>query len=634
MLEPEGRQLLLDALRPPAGYALDYALGTTYSLDLMSLLVAPLAFALFDREASDGRLVADPIALLEAVRRNADRMDIFCQAGQIAVPREHRAILNYLESSIHQAVPPNPSAIFHPKVWVIRYREIPDGQVTYRLLCLSRNLTFDRSWDTVLRLEGRTQPGGPADPRLASFVRSLPGLCPAAEVEASRAPAIQQLADELGSVVFEPPEGFDRIAFWPLGLESAVWPFVGRIDRLLVISPFVTAGCLARLTREGSRHILVSRPEALDLVGANAIQPFSETLILNPTAMAQEVTDPKAPANDGGSAVREAMAEQAGIELRGLHAKLYVADAPWRTRLWTGSANATDAAFGANVEFLVELEGPKGRIGIDAIVGERTDGVGIRKLLEPYRPSNEGPRALTPVEQLEQRLDELRRRLACLRFVASVAAAGDDTYKLDLRIESPGPTAEWWGDMLGAASFRCRPLSLGDAYLRPAVAGTDSVSIDFGSVSFIRLTSFFVIDLELKEGDARAAVSFVVDAELVGAPDDRRQRTLVALLENGRDVIRFLLLLLGEIGADDLVNAVDVLTGDNAPQSDRWVVTQWNALFEPMVRALAEEPSRLDEIARLMDELESTEAGRRLIPTDWHTVWTPIWRARDEVPTP
>ncbi len=91
MLEAEDRQLLLDALRPPAGYALDRAVGTTYSLDLMSLLVAPLAFALFDREASDGRLVADPIALLEAVRRNADRIDIFCQAGQIAVPREHRS---------------------------------------------------------------------------------------------------------------------------------------------------------------------------------------------------------------------------------------------------------------------------------------------------------------------------------------------------------------------------------------------------------------------------------------------------------------------------------------------------------------------------------------------------------------
>src|SRR3981189_2318201 len=98
MLEPEGRQLLLDALRPPAGYELDHAVGTTYALDLMSLLAAPLGFALFDREASDGRLIGDPISLIEAVRRPADRIHIVCQAGEIAIPRDHRPLLSYLES--------------------------------------------------------------------------------------------------------------------------------------------------------------------------------------------------------------------------------------------------------------------------------------------------------------------------------------------------------------------------------------------------------------------------------------------------------------------------------------------------------------------------------------------------------
>ena len=48
---------------------------------------------------------------------------------------------------------------------------------------------------------------------------------------------------------------------------------------------------------------------------------------------------------------------------RDLHAKLYVADDGWNAHLWTGSANATDAAFGENenVEFLVQLTGKKAR---------------------------------------------------------------------------------------------------------------------------------------------------------------------------------------------------------------------------------------------------------------------------------
>lgn len=105
MLEPEGRQFLLDALRPPAGLGLDRAIGTTYTLDLTALLTAPVGFALLDREASDGRSTADPVALLDAVRRNAERIDIFCQAGAIALPWNYQPILTYVEESIHEVVP-------------------------------------------------------------------------------------------------------------------------------------------------------------------------------------------------------------------------------------------------------------------------------------------------------------------------------------------------------------------------------------------------------------------------------------------------------------------------------------------------------------------------------------------------
>jgi hypothetical protein len=41
----------------------------------------------------------------------------------------------------------------HPKLWFLRYVGNYES-VTYRLLCLSRNMTFDRSWNTMLCLEG------------------------------------------------------------------------------------------------------------------------------------------------------------------------------------------------------------------------------------------------------------------------------------------------------------------------------------------------------------------------------------------------------------------------------------------------------------------------------------------------
>ena len=68
MLRPDERQHLLELLRPPAGCKLDVAVGTTYSLDLISALMLPLSFAFFDWEHADGELVADPLALAGSIK--------------------------------------------------------------------------------------------------------------------------------------------------------------------------------------------------------------------------------------------------------------------------------------------------------------------------------------------------------------------------------------------------------------------------------------------------------------------------------------------------------------------------------------------------------------------------------------
>ncbi|MBI3264517.1 MAG: hypothetical protein HYZ58_15425 [Acidobacteria bacterium] len=48
MLEPHARTLLFDILRPPEDHRLDIAVATTYTLDLLALLTAPVAFSLFE----------------------------------------------------------------------------------------------------------------------------------------------------------------------------------------------------------------------------------------------------------------------------------------------------------------------------------------------------------------------------------------------------------------------------------------------------------------------------------------------------------------------------------------------------------------------------------------------------------
>ena len=113
VLEPDDRRLLLESLRPPNGYELDHALGTTFTLDLMALLTAPMAFTLFDSEGEDGGPPTDPVTLLRAVREYGDRVTIFCQGGQIAVPPHDQLLFANLEGSIYQVN--LTGRLFHPK---------------------------------------------------------------------------------------------------------------------------------------------------------------------------------------------------------------------------------------------------------------------------------------------------------------------------------------------------------------------------------------------------------------------------------------------------------------------------------------------------------------------------------------
>ena len=65
---------------------------------------------------------------------------------------------------------PTPRRIFHPKVWVLRFRGLDDSAL-HRVLVLSRNLTFDRCWDTMLRIDEDTDAQSLVDVSpLADFV--------------------------------------------------------------------------------------------------------------------------------------------------------------------------------------------------------------------------------------------------------------------------------------------------------------------------------------------------------------------------------------------------------------------------------------------------------------------------------
>ena len=608
MLSPKDRSLLLEALRPPTGYRLEVAVCTTYSLDLMALLVAPLAFTFFDWEGENGEPTRDPNALLEAIRRNVDRIHLFCQAGQIAIPGAYKPLFSYLESAVHEVRPPRLGGVFHPKVWVLRYASA-GAPPHYRLLCASRNLTFDRSWDTLLMLEGvagrklqrHNEP-------LTKFLQALPQLV-VQGLDGTVTSAIRELAEEIGRVEFERPPHVDELRFWPLGLpgQEDRWPFPAQADRGLVIAPFLGANTLARL-KVSAEQTLVSRVDSLSMLNDQQLAGY-EGLALSDGA------DLEAEDHNG---------EENGTDfettLSGLHAKLFAFDVAGQGRVWTGSANATGAAFHHNVEFLVEMRGPSRRMGVEAILSPSQKGLNVlRDLLQPYVPQ-EGDEADPRQQAIDQTLFALRQYVVDQGFSVTVTPSDEDRFDLEV-----APTRE--AAVLKAEfELQCWPLTLRqEADARSLDPG--NMSLHYPGLSFEALTTFFAFEGRVTIEGRTGTCRFVLNLPGTGYPENRRQRLLQFLLRDRDQVMRYLLLLLAE---DGTLSVAD-LTGAGS-QGNGWDGLGFHAdipMLESLVRALERNPEKLDQVARFVTELQSSDEGRALLPEDFELIWEPLWAARE-----
>jgi hypothetical protein len=624
MLEPRDRVLFPEALRPPPGYTVDCAVGTTYTLDLLALVSVPLAFTLYDWCDDESR-EASPLALLEAVRRNADRIALFCQDDRIAIPRQYRGLFAYIEPSVVPVRPPEGGS-FHPKVWAVRY-ESPGLPVRYRLLVLSRNLTFDRSWDTLLALEGELTDRKYAYSRnhpLGDFFVSL-GEMAATPLSARIARQLDQIQAELRRVRFQLPEGFEDIVFWPLGIRGyRSWPFQGkRIDRMLVISRFLAEGCLRRLASPGRENILISDVEALAAVDRDALSNFSRVLVLQ-DGLEPEPEEDADWSEDGASADEDGHGVPAA-PLTGLHAKVYVADRGWKAHVWTGSANATESAFRDNVEFMVELVGKKSRCGIDALLQGEGEGLGLGALLREYEPGERVPEDPEKV-QLEKRLEEARRALADAGLVASVAgAAAPGEYTLALTLPQHGQL-----DLPAGIAVSCRPITMREwrALEIPAKGAPQGRALaTFGPLSLEALTPFFAFELVAAGDGLKLSTGFVLMLPLEGEPEGRRERVLLSVLRDRDQVRRYLFLLLAEV-ASSPGEALAVFQALSGTRPNGAVAPADFPLLETMVRALHRSPDSLDRVAELIEDLRRTPEGRELLPEGLEAVWDPIWAAR------
>lgn len=582
MLEPDSRSLLSDLLRPPPGFTLSHAVGTTFTLTLEAALAVPLSLA--GSTATDD----DAVGIISAVRRAVDRIDVFAQAGYVRLGAASDLVA-VLEPMIHPVVMPH--GLFHPKVWFLEFESGDERR--YRFICSSRNLTTDRTWDAVVALDGApaSAPGDATESANAGMVRLLRWLADdrrsSPRLSAERRARIDELAESWRRIEWERPDHVRRMKVHAFGIPGAVRPSHDAI-RSLIVSPFVTDDGLADLrARRGHKTILVSRPEQLDRLDPAAFENLSMRIL-------DDYVD---------QALADAETQQSASSLSGLHAKVMVHDrSGGGSTLLIGSANATRPAWNTNIEVMIELDGPTKKLGVEVIADS------LAPLLESY--VTDGGATTTEHEEAEQQLDGILRRAAATPLTLEIHP--DDPYSLS-----------FWADALPEVpldvELSWRLLTHSDDVAGGIPRAT--APHRWGPVSLDQITPFIVITATDSTG--RRAQCIVI-AEIRNDIPGRGDAIVAAHLSEPGAFARFIRLMLQTAGPASA--GVDAAAAAFGSGFGAGVAEDGSGLLELLVRASATSRDALGDIGRVLTHL-SPEERERALPAGFGEIWASVMGA-------
>ena len=143
-------------LKPPSGYKVESAVGTTYSMDLATLVASAISLGLL--EDTTPEILNNPICILSALQKISDKVVVFCEAGQIKVPKQASPLSILLDKMIVPVALEYDNKIkrfpaFHPKTWLVTYSNDQDERL-YRFISPKPESNFGQKLDMAVSLDG------------------------------------------------------------------------------------------------------------------------------------------------------------------------------------------------------------------------------------------------------------------------------------------------------------------------------------------------------------------------------------------------------------------------------------------------------------------------------------------------
>lgn len=375
----------------------------------------------------------------------------------------------------------------------------------------------------------------------------------------------------------------------------------GWSRRIAVVSPFCDGAALDHLSSLADEApVLISRPDQLACVPDETLDAFGRVAVLDEQAETEDGEEPRAG------------------EQQGLHAKIYVQEQGWRTRLTLGSGNATSAALLAtgnkatfNVEVFATLHGQRSQLGgIEDILGE----TGFGRLTRPFERGEVAKPDPADVSA-ERSLLDARRALARGGLRLRCEAVEDETdarWRLSLVPPETGLPLEQLGRV------RVWPITLGEGHHRDALdAIRAGQPVGIGELALVDVTRFLAI--EITEAATGRTEVFSTGLPVDGMPAGRDSAILRWVIDSRETFLRYLRLLLAELG-DPFGTAL--AAQDGAGRGAWQAGADDKPLLEDLVRAHCAGDGRLDAVERLVTRLEAGGAtGSKGVPEEFLALW-------------
>ena len=587
-----------EILKPPYGYTLNKAIGTTYALDLEALTAIAIATGL--AEDTDSKLLQNPIAMLNALQKISEKMIIFSEAGQIKLPNTKSPLCLLLEKMVVPVALLKTRGMsyypaFHPKTWLLDYVN-ESGEHSYRFVVMSRNLTFDRSWDIsiVLNSSKKVRQVRKTKP-IIDFIEYLRGhIKNTTQLAGKKRSMMQSFMEELKKVSFslESKEFEENFQILPMGIGKksykmwedellcdTKWSASSTFHDLVIMSPFLSDGMIEswNMNERGltnCKRTLITRKSELSKLKAHQVTNFDIYTLKD------NIVDGEDSFSD------ETMIRQK----QDIHAKVYLRRKDANTDLYLGSMNASHAAVYRNVEMMIWL-GTKNRfLNGESFLRDIFGGDADAKT-NPFELSD----VLEPTEDKQKdEMDQMERQIKAICRCHRKAKVTENQGRYDVELAFDGLTVHE------------------NTYITPLCRNLDtqlSENVWFYHLDLIHISEFYVIKII----GEYSTIERVIMIPTEGLPEERESAVVSQIVNDKKSFVEYLTFVFGE---DYLLSMIE---GKQMGESGFYKQSTdiFPALYEKMLRTALEDPKRLNEISYLLKMI----TDKNIIPDEFREMY-------------